>query len=62
MPEARLALVGLSETIGPFGETDAERVTVPAKLLMLDKVIALVVEDPWLTVTDEGDEEMLKSL
>lgn len=46
VPEARVTPVGLTETIGPFGDTDAERATVPVKLLMLDRVIVLVAEEP----------------
>lgn len=59
-PEPKVTVAGFTETTGPPGDTDAERATAPVKLLMLDRVMVLVAEEPWVTVTKEGDAEIVK--
>ena len=60
-PEERETLVGLSERLRPAGEPAEERVTVPAKLLRLVRVIVEVAVDPGATVSEDGVAEILKS-
>ncbi len=43
-PDARGTLVELSDVIGPKGETDTDRLTVPAKPLWLARSIVVVPE------------------
>ncbi len=45
-PEERVTLVGLREAVGPVGETDLDRETVPPKPAMLVRVMAEVPADP----------------
>jgi len=45
-PEERLTLVGFIEAVRPDGDADAERVTVPEKLLRLARLIVDVPEKP----------------
>lgn len=54
-------LVGIKEVAGPVGATVAERETVPAKLLRLDKVIVEVMDEPAGTTSEVEDAEILKS-
>ena len=60
-PAERATLVELNERLSPLGEPVADRVTVPAKLLRLVRVIVEVEEDPALMLSDDGFAEMLKS-
>ena len=60
-PAERETLVGLSERLSPVGDPEADRVTVPAKLLRLVKVIFEVEEDPALMLSEDGLAPMLKS-
>ena len=60
-PEERLTLVGLSEVVGPDGDEEAERATVPEKLFRLANWIVEVTDDPAETVRLDGLAEMLKS-
>ena len=50
--EDRVTLVGLRETVGPMGEMEAARLTIPAKLLILVTVTADVLEDPCITLIE----------
>jgi hypothetical protein len=61
LPAVRVTLVGLTETVGPFGETDGDRVIVPAKPPRLVRVIVEEPEAPCASEKDEGLDEMLKS-
>jgi len=47
--------------VGPAGEGLAERVIVPAKLLMLETVIVLLAFEPWRIERLGGLEETPKS-
>lgn len=47
--------------IGPDGETEAERLIVPPKLLMLDTVTVLFEFEPWSIVRLDGFAETAKS-
>ena len=60
-PEERETLAGLSERLRPAGEPAEDRVTVPAKLLRLVRVIVEVAVDPELTLSEAGLAEILKS-
>ncbi len=44
----------LKLVIGPAGDEEAERVIVPAKLLMLDTVIVLLAFEPCSIETEDG--------
>lgn len=55
-PDVRVMLVGLREAVVPGVETDAARLTVPAKPLRLVRVTVDVVADPEVTVRLEGAE------
>jgi hypothetical protein len=59
--EDRVTVDGLSLTEGPDGETRADRLIVPEKLLRLARLIVEVPEDPWGMVKDVGFAEILKS-
>ena len=61
-PEESLTLVELSETVGPRGETDVERFTVPAKPLMLEAVIVEVTFAPVTVVMTDGEADRVKSV
>ncbi len=54
--------VGLSEQVGPEGETEADSVTVPVKLLMPVTVTIDVPESPGWIDSDAGFATMLKSV
>jgi hypothetical protein len=47
VPEETTTVLVLKLVIGPEGEAEAERVIVPAKLLMLDTDIVLLVFELW---------------
>jgi hypothetical protein len=59
--EDRVTVDGLRLTEGPDGETRADRLIVPEKLLRLARLIVEVPEDPWVMVKDAGFAEILKS-
>ena len=50
----------LNAVVGPGGDTDSERLTVPAKLLMLDRVIVDMLDDPWRMVRVVGKDAIVK--
>lgn len=54
-------MVELSETAGPFGDTDATSVTVPEKLLRLVRVMVADPEEPWAIAKVVGLGVALKS-
>jgi hypothetical protein len=60
-PLERVGAAGLIETVGPFGETDEERLTVPAKDPRLVSLIVEVPDAPGETCIEEGLDEILKS-
>ncbi len=60
-PDGRETLDGFSERPSPAGEPVADTVTVPAKLLILVRVIVEVDADPALTLSEVGFAEMVKS-
>jgi hypothetical protein len=60
-PEDRGTLVGLSKRLRPAGEPAENRVTVPAKLFRLVKVIVEVAVDPGVMLSETGLAEILKS-
>ena len=60
-PEDRNTLTGLKDVVGPDGETEAVRVTVPEKPLTLANWIADVPGAPLLIVTDVGLDDSEKS-
>jgi len=60
-PEDRETLDGLSERPSPLGELVADRLTVPAKLLRLVRVIVEVEDDPGFMLSEDGLAVMLKS-
>jgi hypothetical protein len=60
-PEERETLDGLRERLSPLGELVADRMTVPAKLLRLVRVIVEVEEDPAFMLSEDGFAVMLKS-
>lgn len=51
----------MSERVRPAGEPVTERVTVPAKLLRLVRVIVEVAVEPVLKLRELGLADMLKS-
>lgn len=51
----------LRYVVGPVGETDAERVTLPMKLPMAVTLIVDMPDEPCAMVTDEGLEVSTKS-
>jgi hypothetical protein len=53
-------LVGFIETMGPDGETVADRLTVPLKTFWLDTVIVELPDDPCGNVMDPGLDETVK--
>ena len=61
LPAVRVTLVGFTVTVGPLGETDGDRVIVPAKPPRLDTVIVEELEEPCARKSDEGLDEILKS-
>jgi hypothetical protein len=60
-PAESETLVELNERLSPLGELVAERATVPAKLLRLERVTVDVEEDPEFMLSEDGFAEMLKS-
>jgi hypothetical protein len=60
-PAERETLVELNERLSPPGEPVADKATVPAKLLRLERVMVEVEEDPALMLREDGFAEMLKS-
>ena len=60
-PDERETLDGFSERPSPAGEPVADTVTVPAKLLILVRVIVEVDADPALMLSEVGLAEALKS-
>ncbi len=46
VPEKTITGLGLKLVTGPMGDGEAERVIVPAKLLMLDTVMVLLPFEP----------------
>jgi len=46
-PEDTIAVLALRVVIGPGGDDEAERVIVPAKLLMLDTDMVLLAFELW---------------
>jgi len=61
LPAVSVTLVGLTETVGPLGETDGDRLIVPAKPPALVSVIVEEPEAPCARENDEGLDEILKS-
>ena len=60
-PAERLTDVGLTDGVGPGGETDVLRFTVPEKPFRLFKVTVVVPEAPWSTVREVGLGVIVKS-
>jgi len=60
-PLERAMLAGVIDAVSPEGETEDERLTVPAKLLRLAREIVEVPEEPAWKLRLEGLLEMLKS-
>ncbi len=60
-PDDRETLDGCSERPSPAGEPVEDTLTVPAKLLILVRVIVEVDADPALILSDVGFAEMVKS-
>jgi len=56
-PDAKLTLVGLIEAVRPAG-ADAERETLPEKLLKLVDVSVEVIDEPVMMVRLDGLAEM----
>ena len=46
-PEETITVLVLKEVIGPGGDDEAERVIVPAKLLLLDTDMVLLAFELW---------------
>lgn len=59
--EPRVMLVGLTEQVGPVGETDTDNPTVPKNPLGVRTVIVDEPEPPTAEVIDEGEDARLKS-
>ena len=57
----RLTLEGFTDVARPAGNTAVESDTVPTKLFMLERLIAVVFCDPWRIIRLDGLLEMLKS-
>ena len=60
-PEEIWRLVGLSETVGPEGETEDERLILPEKPPRLETLIVDVTVEPETADRSEGDAERPKS-
>lgn len=60
-PDANVTEVGLTEAVGPVGETVTLMDTVPEKLLRLVRVIVEFPGDPCMMLRVVGLEDMLKS-
>ena len=60
-PEERETLDGFNDRLSPLGEPAADRLTVPAKLLRLVRVIVEVAVDPDVMLSEVGLAEILKS-
>lgn len=60
-PAERETLVGFAERLSPAGELVGDRVTVPAKLLRLVRVIVEVAVDPALKLRVVGFAKIEKS-
>jgi len=54
VPEETITVLVLKLVSGPGGDAEADRVIVPAKLLMLDTVIVLFAFDPCSIETEVG--------
>jgi hypothetical protein len=54
--------LGLKDTVGPEGETDPVKFTVPEKPLTLLIVIVVIPVPPWAIFREVGFEVMLKSM
>ncbi len=61
VPEETITGLGLKLVTGPVGDGEAERVIVPAKLLMLDRVMVLLSFEPCGIERLDGLAAMLKS-
>ena len=53
-PGEILTLVGVMEAVGPAGETDAPRLTVPVNPRSLLRVMVDVADEPCKTVREDG--------
>ena len=60
-PEVSVTIVGFTDALDPEGAITVERVTVPAKPLMLLSNIVEVPEEPARTVRDVGLRDTVKS-
>lgn len=60
-PEVSVTLVGFTETVGPFGETDGDNVMVPPKPPRPVKVIVEVPEVPGDSEKEDELDEIEKS-
>ena len=60
-PDVTVTVLGLKVGAGPDGETDADKITLPEKPLMLPKLMVAVPDCPSGTVTEDGLALMLKS-
>ena len=60
-PDERETLDGFSERPSPAGDPVEDMVTVPAKLLILVRVIVEVDAEPALMLSEVGFAEMVKS-
>jgi len=61
LPDDNATKMGLTEAVGPVGDTATLRVTLPEKPLRLVRVIVEFPDDPWTMLKVVGLEEMLKS-
>ena len=61
-PEETTTGLVLKVVIGPGGDEEAERVIVPAKLLMLDTVMVLLAFEPCSIETADGLDVIPKSV
>jgi hypothetical protein len=61
-PGVKVTVVVLRESLGPMGETVAERLTVPLNPLMLVRVISDVAVEPLGRLSELGLADMEKSV
>jgi hypothetical protein len=61
VPDETITVLVLKLVNGPEGDTEAERVIVPAKLLMLETVMVLLAFEPWRIERLGGLEETPKA-
>ena len=59
--DERVTMPGLKVMVGPAGETDAVRVTLPEKLPIAVTFIVDVLDEFWAIVREDGLEVSLKS-